>query len=192
MSSNPVKRKWTIEEYLAYELETGVKHEFIDGEIYAMAGGSKKHSRIKWNLVKIIGNQLDNSSDCEGYNSDTKVKITDIRYVYPDMSVVCGEAVFADKDETILTNPTLVVEVLSPSTEKYDRGDKSKFYRSLPSIQAYLLLEQNQAFAELYTRDGTSWKLQEYAGLEAVVPLDAIGCKLPLSEAYRDVEFGEE
>jgi Uma2 family endonuclease len=192
MATNPVKRKWTVEEYLAYELASGIRHEFIDGEIFAMAGGSKKHSIIIHNIGVEIGQQLRKSKLCQAYESNMRIKINDLRYVYPDMSVVCGAAIFADEEETMLTNPTLVVEVLSDSTEKYDRGKKAGYYRSLPSVQAYLLLEQDRASAELYVRDETDWRLKEYSGLDAVVPLEAIGCKLALSEAYLNVEFAEE
>ena len=191
MATNPVKRKWTVEEYLAYELETGIRHEYIDGDIYAMSGGSQKHNQIKTKTQFALEKQLEKSNDCELYDSDMRVKITDLRYVYPDMSVVCGEAIFADKDTMMLTNPTLVVEVLSDSTEKYDRGKKSEYYRKLPSVQEYLMLEQDRAFAQLYIRDEEEWRLKEFSGLDAVVPLESIGCNLLLSEAYRNVEFEE-
>lgn len=192
MAMNPVKRYWTVEEYLAYELETDIKHEFIDGEIYAMAGGTKKHSIITHNLGVELGLQLRKSKTCQGFESNMRVRITDIRYVYPDMTVVCGEAIFSDEEETMLTNPTLVVEVLSPSTEKYDKSTKLDFYRSLASVQAYLMLEQDRAHAILYTREKSGWHLEDYHGLDAVVPLEAIGCELKLAEAYLNVGFGSD
>ena len=139
-----------------------------------------------------IGKQLEKSKTCEGYDSDMRIKITDITYVYPDISVVCGEAIFADEAETMLTNPTLVIEVLSPTTKQYDKSTKADFYRSLASVQAYLLLEQDQAFAQLYTREQSRWSLEEFSGLEAVIPLESIGCNLALSEAYLNIEFEEE
>ena len=191
MKMNPVKRKWTVEEYLAYEQETGIKHEYLDGEIYAMSGGTNNHIRIKWNLVKTISNQLDKSENCEGYDSDMRVKISDAKYVYPDMTVVCGESVFADKEHTILVNPTLVVEVFSESSENYDKVQKADFYQSLPSVQAYLVLAQDKAHAQLYIRHEAGWLLRKFSGLEAVVPLDSIGCNLALSEAYLNIEFGD-
>jgi Uma2 family endonuclease len=189
MAMNPVKRLWTIEEYLAYELETGIKHEYIDGEIYAMTGGTDKHSKIKANVVIALGKQREQAQTCSIYDSDMRIKITDKKYVYPDMSVVCGESVFADKEHTILTNPTFVVEVLSESSADYDKGTKADYYFSLASVNAYLLLAQDRAYAQLYTRHEAGWLLREFSGLEAVVPLEAIGCTLALSEAYWGIQF---
>lgn len=189
MATNPVKRYWTVEEYLAYELETNIRHEFIDGEIYAMAGGSKKHNIITYNVSGELRSQLRQSNSCQGYESNMRIKITDIRYVYPDLTVVCGEAIFADEEETMLTNPTLVVEVLLPSTEAYDKSTKLDFYRSLPSVQAYLIVAQDRPHAMLYTREKSGWHLEDYHGLDTLVPLEAIGCALNLSEAYLNVEF---
>jgi Uma2 family endonuclease len=192
MAINPAKSFWTVDEYLAYEQERGMRFEFIDGQIYAMAGGSKKHSIIIYNISGELREQLRKSGNCQGYESNMRVKISDLRYVYPDLTVVCGEATFADDGETMLTNPILVVEVLSETTANYDKGQKYDFYRSLPSVQAYLMLEQNRAHAMLYTRDKTGWHLEEYSGLEAIVPLEALGCNLAMSEAYLNVEFEDE
>jgi Uma2 family endonuclease len=192
MATNPAKNFWTVEEYLAYEQETHTRYEYIDGEIYAMAGGSKKHSIVIYNLTGALREQLRKSQDCQGYESNMRVKITDMRYVYPDLTVVCGEAIFDDDGETMLTNPSLVVEVLSETTANYDKGQKYDFYRSLPSVQAYLMLEQDRAHAILHTRDKTGWHLEEYSGLETIVPLEAIGCNLAMSEAYLNVEFEDK
>jgi Uma2 family endonuclease len=189
MATNPVKRKWTVEEYLDYELETGIKHEYLDGEIYAMSGGTDKHSRIKFNLGVELGQQLKKSKTCRGYDSDMRVKINDSTYVYRDMTVVCGEARFSDDAHTMLLNPTLVVEVFSESSENYDKGQKGDYYQSLPSVQAYLLLAQDKAHAQLYTRHEAGWLKREFSGLDAVVPLESIGCTLALSEAYLNIEF---
>jgi Uma2 family endonuclease len=189
MATNPVKRLWTVEEYLDYEIETHMRYEFIDGQIFAMAGGSDKHSIIILNIGAELRQQLRQAKTCQGYESNMKVKINDLRYVYPDMTVVCGEAKFADTSHTMLSNPTLIVEVLSETTANYDKGQKYDFYRSLPSVQAYLMLDQDRAHAMLYTRDKTGWHLEEYSGLDKTVPLEAIGCELALSEAYLNIEF---
>jgi Uma2 family endonuclease len=190
MAHDPVKRYWTLEEYLEYEQETGIKHEFIDGEIYAMSGGTDKHSLIAMYTGAELIQRLRGKS-CRTYNSDMRVKITDTTYVYPDFSVVCGKAEFADEKHTMLLNPTLVAGVISSSSADYDRGSKADFYRSLASVQAYLLLDQDRVFAQLYTRHEAAWLLQEFSGLEALIPLEAINCSLPLSEAYRDIEFDD-
>jgi Uma2 family endonuclease len=192
MATNPVKRKWTLEEYLAYEQETGIKHEYLDGEIYAMSGGTDKHSLIKFNLGVELGQQLKKSKTCRGYDSDMRVKITDTKYVYPDLTVVCGEARFSDEEHTMLLNPTLVVEVMSATSENYDKGQKADFYQGISSVQSYLLLDQNKAHAQLHTRHESAWLKRTFSGLDAVVPLESIGCTLALSEAYRNVEFEEK
>jgi len=188
MAMNPIPRKWTLEEYLAYEDERGVRHEFIDGEIYAMSGGTNKHSLIGMNAIIAIGRRLDDKV-CSVRGSDMLVKVSDIKYVYPDFSIVCGKPEFADDKETMLINPTLVAEVLSDSTSSYDQGQKANFYRSLPSVQAYLLIEQSRVHVQLYTRQPDSWIFQEFTSLEDVISLEAIGCELPLSEIYRGIEF---
>jgi Uma2 family endonuclease len=188
MALNPVKRFWTVDEYLAYEQETHTRYEFLNGEIFAMAGGSDNHSTISLNVGSELRTKLRGSS-CRAFNSDMKVKINDSTFVYPDATVVCGEAKFSDSKRSMLINPTLVVEVLSETTANYDKGQKYDYYRSLPSVQAYLMLEQDRAHAMLYTRDKTGWHLEEYSGLEAIVPLEAVGCNLAMSEAYLNVEF---
>lgn len=186
MVSDHFSKHMSVQEYLTYEQETGIKHEYIDGEIFAMAGGSDTHSTIALNCGGELRTHLRNKP-CRAFNSDMKIKITDIKYVYPDFSVVCGEAKFADEKRTMLVNPTFVAEVISPSTGDYDRGAKADFYRSLPSVKAYLLLDQERPFAQLYTRHESGWLLREFSGLDSIVPLDEIDCELSLREAYLDV-----
>lgn len=189
MVSNPVPNKMTVEDYLAYEQETGIKHEYIDGDIFAMAGGSRRHNTIATNCSGELREQLRNTA-CQAFNSDMKVKISDVKFVYPDFTVVCGEQHYADEAETMLINPTLVGVVMSPSSADYDQGTKATYYRSLPPLQAYLLTDQDKPYAQLYTRTSMGWLLQEFEGLDRIVPLDAIGCELKLTEVYLDV-FGE-
>ena len=143
---------------------------------------------LQWRAgQKIIA--LLRGSSCRAYTSDLKAKISDIKYVYPDFSVVCGEAEFSDDNHTMLTNPILVVEVTSPSSMNYDKGLKADYYRSLSSLKAYLLLDQNQVFAQLYKRHETGWLLQEFDQLDMSIPLTAINCNLPLAEVYRGIVF---
>ena len=179
-------KKLTVEEYLALEEADGIKYEYIDGEIYAMSGGTRIHSRIAVNCTTSIDMQTRGKS-CEVFNSDMRVKITDIKYVYPDFSVVCGEPKFSDEKETMLINPIFVAEVMSPSSIDYDSGTKANFYRSLPSVQVYLLIDQDRPFAQLFTRHESGWLLREYEGLDKTIPLDSIGCHLEMSEVYLDV-----
>lgn len=188
MASNPIPHKWTVEAYLAYEQETDMRYEYIDGEIYAMAGGTENHSLITANALTEVGYQLRGSA-CRAYTSDMRAKISDIKYVYPDFSVVCGEAEFADDNHTMLINPIMSVEVMSPSSANYDKGLKGDFYRSLSSLKAYLLLDQNRIFAQLYTLQDTGWLLQQFDQAEMTIPLKAIHCTLPLTEVYRNIVF---
>ena len=186
MVSERLPNKMTVEEYLAHEQETGIKHEYIDGEIFAMAGGSRHHTAIITNCSGELREQV-RKKPCQAYTSEIKVKINDLKYVYPDFTVVCDEQEYADEVETMLVNPTLVGEVMSPSSGDYDQGTKAGYYRSLPSVQQYLLLNQDKPYAQLFTRNDIGWQLQEFEGLDAVIPLKPIGCELKLSEAYLDV-----
>ena len=189
MATEPVRRKWTLDEYLAYEQETGIKHEYIDGEIYAMTGGTDKHSILTVNTSAALFQRL-RDNPCRPYSSDMRVQISAAKYVYPDVSVVCGEATFADDNRTMLTNPALVVEVMSPSSADYDRGKKFDFYRSLSSVQHYLLIAQEQMKVLLYTRqDNDTWLLREFTAPDDELPLGALAITVPLSDLYLDVEF---
>ena len=180
---------WSVKDYFALEEESEIKHEYIDGEIYAMSGRTATHSKIIFNLGGLLFAQLRNSS-CGGYESNLQIKISETRYVYPDFIVVCGQPNFASENQIMLTNPTMLVEVISESSERHDRFIKLDLYRSIPSLQIYLLIEQNSARATLYTRhqDG-GWLLRDYIGLNAIVPLDAINATLALSELYETISF---
>lgn len=191
MVREPVRRYWTLEEYLEYEEEEGIRHEYIDGEIYAMSGGTDKHSAIIANALIEIGQQL-RGTDCQIRTSDMRVKINESVYVYPDFSMVCGKLEFADAKHTMLTNPILVAEVISASSANYDKGAKADYYRSLPSLQAYMIIEQSKVAVQLYTRQNNSWSLQEFKKLDISIPLEMIGCHLPLSEIYRNINFEED
>jgi Uma2 family endonuclease len=190
MASDPVRRKWTIDEYLAYEDETGIKHEYIDGDIYTMTGGTDRHSAITASTLLAVGKRL-NTQRCHLRTSDLKVAIDDSKYVYPDMTVICGDLLFRDDKRTMLTNPTMVVEVMSPSSEDYDQGTKANFYLSLDSVQIYLVLHQDQQRALLYTRGDDRWIRRIFTDDDAMIPLDALNISIPVSEIYSDVDFDE-
>lgn len=178
---------WTIEEYLVYEAESKIKHEYIDGEIHAMTGGTGNHSEIKMNTAVAIGRQLDHSN-CSLRNSDMRLKVSESRYVYPDLSAVCGKAAYDDNSTTLL-NPILVVEVTSPSSMDYDRLAKRDYYHAAPSIQGYLIIDQHRIFAELYTRASTGWLLRQFSDLDDEIPLEMLSCALPLAQVYRGILF---
>ena len=179
----------SLENYFDLDEKSEIKHEYIDGEIYAMSGGTATHSKIIYNLGGLLFAQL-RDSPCGGYESNLRIKVSETRYVYPDFIVVCGNPDFSDDNQTMLTNPTMLVEVVSESSERHDRFIKLDLYRSIPSLQIYLLIEQNSARATLYTRhlDG-GWLLRDYIGLNATVPLDAINATLVLSELYETITF---
>ena len=163
------------------------KFEYLDGEIYCMSGGTNNHSEIAANVTIEIGGQI-RGSDCSTRTSDMRLKISASKYVYPDLSIVCGKAQLEDNDTTLL-NPMGVIEVVSPSSAAYDREIKLDFYRSLPSVAAYLIVDQSQYFVELHTRTESGWHWQTFSDLAEVIPLEAIGVNLPLSEIYRGIAF---
>ena len=189
MSSQPTIYL-TPEEYLAIERKATYKSEYIDGGMVAMTGASRQHNLIAFNITREISQQL-RGRPCEGYASDMRVRVPSTRlYTYPDVVVVCGEPQFEDDYVDTLLNPTLIIEVLSESTELYDRSKKFGFYRTIVSLGEYLLVAQDECRVEQYVKqpDGR-WLLSEYPALEDVIELVSIGCKLSLREVYEKVTF---
>lgn len=186
------KRRYTVAEYLELERASDVRHEFHDGEILAMAGGSVKHSRIASNTLIAVGGAL-RGKPCQPHGSDLKVSIrAEDRFVYPDITIICGEPKLdprASQGEAI-TNPKVVVEVLSPTTERYDRTKKFEYYRSLDSLEEYVLVSSEEPRIESFFRqaDGT-WAFQSWTGVEAQVKLRAVPITLAASEVYAGVTF---
>lgn len=176
------------EEYLEIERKAEDKSEYYKGEMFAMSGASRRHDRIVVPLTILIGQHL-KGKRCETFSANMRVLATPSGlYTYPDLSVACDEPQFADPHVDTLTNPTLLVEVLSPSTENYDRGKKAKLYRAIPSLQELLFIAQDSYEVELYRRqpDGT-WSLIEARGLESAIALTSIGYTLSLRELYERV-----
>jgi Uma2 family endonuclease len=179
----------TPEEYLAQERKAEYKSEYVAGQILAMSGVSREHSLITGNIARVLGSQL-LDRPCEVHASDMRVKVPARgMYTYPDVVVVCGDARFEDEQVDTLLNPTVIVEVLSPSTEAYDRGAKFAYYRQLPSLQDYLLVSQFQMLIEHFTREEEGWLLTETTDPGEVVQLPSIACELPVAEVYRKVVF---
>jgi Uma2 family endonuclease len=166
------------------------RSEFVDGEVFAMTGGSLAHSAIASNINREISIQL-KGRPCQVYASDVKVLIRAANAgKYPDLVALCGEPELLDERRDVLLNPSLIVEVLSDSTEAYDRGDKFALYRQLPSLQEYLLVSQNRVGVELYTRgQDDRWTLTDYSALTDRVPLASIECTLALAEVYDKLEI---
>ena len=176
------------EEYLAIERKAEDKSEYYHGEMFAMSGVSRKHDRINVQLTFLIAQHL-RGKQCEAFTANMRVLATASGlYTYPDLSVACEEPQFADAHVDTLTNPALLVEILSPSTEDYDRGKKAKLYRGIPSLQELLFISQDACEVELYRRqtDG-SWLLTEAKGPDATITLTAIGYTLALRELYEKV-----
>lgn len=189
MSSAAVQTHLTPEEYLALERKADTKHEYLRGEIIAMSGASFAHNIITANITTALNNQL-SESDCIVVASDMRVRThPEASYFYPDVLVVCDQPRFEDSTFDILLNPSVLVEVLSPSTETYDRGEKFKHYQQLTSLREYLLVSQEEVCIELYHRPETRWKLIEFRSLEDVLSLASIDCALTLSDIYNRIEF---
>ncbi len=184
--------RFTPEQYFAFEESAEWKHEYERGEIYAMTGASIRHVLIVTNLVGELRAQL-RGKPCTVYSSDLRLFVEDaIGFFYPDVMVICGEAQFYPKRNDTITNPTLVIEVLSPSTAAYDRTEKFARYRTLPSLQEYLLIAQDKPHIEHYIRqpDG-KWLYEVIEGLAATVHLSSIACDLPITEVYDKVTWQE-
>jgi Uma2 family endonuclease len=185
-------RRYTPDEYYRLEAQADHRSEFYDGEIFAMAGSSLRHNRICANIIRHLGNKLE-STPCVPFSSDLKLRVkpTGLR-TYPDVSVYCGKPELDPDDPArqTYTNPTVLVEVLSPTTEQYDRGTKSVHYRRIETLKIVLLVSQDEARVEEHVRqpDG-SWSLREYEGMDQVLPLEAIGVELPLMAVYQGVDF---
>jgi len=185
--------QYTPQEYLAIERRNEFKSEYWQGDMFAMAGASEAHNLIIVNAVRELSLQL-KGKPCRVYPSDMRVRIPRTpSYKYPDAIVVCGKPEFEDDKRDILLNPTVIVEVLSPSTELYDRGAKFREYRTIDSLQEYLLISQDKALIERYVRQEQTrfWTLSEAAGLDESLELHAVACRLDLVEVYEHVEFPE-
>jgi Uma2 family endonuclease len=190
MSTQPILHL-SFDDWLAVErTATDARSEFVDGEVFAMTGGSETHNIISVNIAAELRTQFKRRL-CNVYAGDMKVRIDAANVgAYPDIMVVCGERQFYDQRRDIITNPALIIEVLSESTEAYDRGDKFAHYRTLPSLRAYLLIAQSRIGAELFGRqpDGC-WLLSTYNSLSDTVPLQAVEASLALAEVYDKVQL---
>lgn len=182
----------SLEDYFKLEETSDIKHEYYQGAVFAMTGASANHNLIVAEVIRNLGNQLD-SKPCGPYPGDFRLKIeAENLYTYPDLSVICGDIRFADGRQDTFLNPTVLIEVLSDSTEAYDRGKKSEFYRTIPSLQEYLLIAQDHPHVERYQRQGRQWLLTEYSAIDDEVRLESIGCTLSLDAIYKRVRFENE
>jgi Uma2 family endonuclease len=190
--SSPKPILLTPGEYLEIERKAEIRSEYIAGRIYAMAGASRRHNLIAGNFLATLKGQL-RGKPCETYMADMRVKVSPTGlYTYPDVIAVCGQPQFEDAFVDTLLNPTLIVEVLSETTEAYDRGDKFAQYRNLDSLREYVLVSQNKLRVEDYLRDGEHWVLSEVRVLGESIGLTSIGCEIQLAAIYEGVDFESE
>ena len=180
----------TVEEYLAFEREAEVRHEYLDGQVYAMAGESLEHSRICVNLAREISAQL-KGRPCEALSPNMKVRTSQAGlFAYPDLSVVCSKATFHDSRRDVLVNPQIVIEVLSPSTEAYDRGGKFLRYQQIETLTVYLLVAQDRPLIEHYVRQpGRRWLYSVVGEISGGAEVASIDVHLHLAEVYDRVSF---
>ena len=189
MATQP-KKYLTPEQYLEIERKAEFKSEYYQGEMFAMSGAREGHNLIVWNLAAELHRQL-RAKPCRAYINDMRVRVNATGlYTYPDVAAVCGEPQFLDENRDTLLNPSLIVEVLSPSTEAYDRGRKFEHYRSVESVSEYLLVSSERVSAELYTRqpDGR-WLLTAAAHMEDSLDLQSVGAHLSLADLYEKVDL---
>ncbi len=180
----------TPEEYLEFEKTSEIRHEYIDGEIYAMSGGTGNHNLISLNCAILLRNRL-KGSGCRVYMSDMKVNVAESkRFFYPDIVVTCDQR---DQPTSTHTNfPKLIIEVLSPSTESFDRNGKFKFYRTIPSLQTYLLIDAQKCGVECFRRQTQDiWTVQFYDSLAAIAQIESLDLDAPLGEIYENISFLE-
>lgn len=181
----------TVDDYLARELRSPTKHEYLAGAVYAMAGARVLHNRLASRIVGMLYERL-RGKPCEGFDSDARVRISnhsDVRFYYPDAMIVCN----SDSDEsTFQTRPVVLFEVLSSATRRIDEKEKKDAYLSIPSLRCYIMVEQATAALVVYRRTETGFEPELYSGLDSVIPLPEVGIELPLEELYRGLELTEE
>lgn len=198
MSAQP-KHFYTPQEYLAFERSSAEKHEYFNGEVFRMAGASFQHTTINSNIVAALRSQL-RKRGCTIHANDLRTKTLSNLYTYPDIVVVCGKPEFLDDTFDTLTNPAIIIEILSGSTKNYDRTKKFDHYRTITSLKEYVLVEQDFARVEIYSRieDGnvpperTLWAFQAASSLGETLRLTAVDCTIDLTEVYEDVVLGDQ
>ena len=180
----------SLEEYRNLETSAETKHEYHDGEIIEMTGGSINHNRLVRNLIRLLDNAL-RKTIYEVFPSDLRLWIPQYnRGLYPDLMIIAGEPLFSDNRNDEILNPCVIIEVLSPSTSSYDRGDKFRYYRSIPQLNQYLLVSQEEILIESYSKTSeNNWLLQEYTPARGIISLDSLGISLNLVDIYEGVDF---
>ncbi|MET4083996.1 Uma2 family endonuclease [Pedobacter sp. UYP30] len=184
------KRHFSPEEYLEIERNAIEKHEYFEGEIFAMSGAERPHNRIFSNLFGRLFNKLDGSS-CLPYGSDMRLHIPEnTLYTYPDISIYCQEPQESELDDASFILPTVIIEILSPSTKNHDRGDKFKLYRAIPSLKEYIMVDSESISVEaFYLNEKGNWELNEHNSLDDLLNFRSLAISLPLLEIYAGLSF---
>lgn len=183
---------YNADQYLALEETADYRSQFYEGEIFAMTGASRRHNVIAGNFYANLHSRLRNRS-CEIYQNDMRVKVAVDFYTYPDIVIVCGDPQIEQKHGENLLNPQVIVEVLSPSTEKFDRGEKARLYRLMPSLEEYVLISQNEMHIEHFVRQQNGgWLLTELSETAEILELPTISCQINVSEIYAKIDFPVE
>lgn len=182
----------SLSDYIQIEKETSTKHEYHNGNLVALAGGSVHHGMLCGNSYSELRNVLKGKTTCKAFTSEVKLYIESKNsFVYPDAMVICGEMERSTKEEQALTNPILIVEVLSKSTADYDRGDKFHLYRQIPSLQEYVLIEQDKAVVEIFYKHAHAdlWQITRVEGLNQQLYLQSIDASIKMTDLYLDIEL---
>lgn len=191
MSSLP-KNRYSAEEYLALDREADYKSEYVAGEIFAMVGATPRHVLIAGNTAGELRNRL-RDTDCQVYAADLRIQAdANNAYHYPDVTVVCGRPEYMDGHRDTVTNPLIIIEVLSPTTRNYDRGDKFAHYRRLESLREYILIDQEPCHVEHFVRKGGGWEFSEMEDCQGNLVVPSLGISIPLAEIYAKLELLED
>jgi Uma2 family endonuclease len=184
------KKKFTVEEYLEYENASEEKHEYYQGEIFAMSGSKVPHNTIAMNLSVLLGQELKGKS-CKPFNSDQRIYIPENSlFTYPDISIVCGEIVTKDNDDWNILNPSVIFEILSHSTKSYDKGEKFTLYRDIPTLKEYILIDSEKIHVEAFRiNDNNHWELEEYKKIEEILQVKTLQLSISLAEVYEGTKF---
>lgn len=184
------KTRFSEEEYLAFEKDSAEKHEFFRGEIFSMAGADTRHNVIFSNLFVGLGIQL-KGKPCKPYGSDLRIHIPqNTLFTYSDISIICGDIVSSPLDADTATQPVVLIEILSPSTRLYDRGEKFALYRDIPTLKEYVLIDAHSVRVEVYRmNERSNWELQEYRSIEETLQIQSVGVSIPLREVYEGAKL---
>jgi Uma2 family endonuclease len=184
------KQKISIEEYLEMENASLEKHEYYKGEVFAMSGAKLPHNRITSNLMGLLGQKL-KKKKCKPFGSDLRIHIPlNTLFTYPDISIICGEVITLNNDEFNALNPTVIIEVLSPKTKNYDRGEKFKLYRDIETLKEYILIDSQSLHIEVFRlNEHNHWELEEYNDANSYLEIKAINESIPIAEIYEDVKI---